>query len=173
MKFFLIQALFVFFLAVQASPMLSAPRLIIKLFEPDITSPNDSTVWCMGQTETVEWYILSSRQTVIITESLMIQGTLTMPPKISQIPLLSSWLIRITVRVLSVFRLSPPVLLTSATLHWLAASPLMLLAKSFSLLSGELNIVVPANIKPGRYQIIRESVLVKNLSWLSFYHLYL
>ena len=69
MNFFVV-ALFGFFLAVQASPLLFAPRAKLDVFVPVITSPSTSTVWCIGQSETVEWYVISSHQKVLITEKI-------------------------------------------------------------------------------------------------------
>jgi len=54
MNFFLV-TLFGFFLAVQASPLSFASRAAEDVFVPHINSPNGSTIWCIGQTETVEW----------------------------------------------------------------------------------------------------------------------
>jgi hypothetical protein len=104
MNFFVVTLFGFFFLAVQASPLF-APRATLNeldVWVPTITSPIESTVWRIGEKKTVTWYVLSLRQKVLITESLMIQGRPTMPQKLSQMALLSTW-IRIRVRVLSVF----------------------------------------------------------------------
>jgi len=43
------------FFAVQASPLLIAPRANLDVFDPTIISPISSTIWTIGQTETVLW----------------------------------------------------------------------------------------------------------------------
>ena len=113
MNFFI--TLFAFFLAVQASPSSFAPRADLDVFVPFIISPNSSTIWCIGYSETVEWYVISSRQKVLIIEIPMIQGGPTMLLTLLRMALLSGWITRIIVRVLSVFcRL---LLLKSATVQ--------------------------------------------------------
>jgi len=54
MNFFLV-TLFSLFLAIQASPLSFAPRAQLDVYDPTITSPNKSTTWCIGGTETVTW----------------------------------------------------------------------------------------------------------------------
>lgn len=59
MNFFVV-TLFALFIAVQASPFLVAPRAEADVYVPRVTSPNASTEWCIGEEQTVEWYVLSS-----------------------------------------------------------------------------------------------------------------
>ena len=118
---FFFATFFGFFLAVQASPWVAtrATRDVGGNFT--IITPNFYTTWYLGKSANVTWYVMSSRQKVLITESpTMIQG---MPPKklrtvtrILTTLLLSSCLRFITrkgVRVLSDFCRS--FLLTSIT----------------------------------------------------------
>lgn len=150
---FLLLTLFAFFFAVQASPLLFAPRTKLDVFTPNIITPNKSTTWCIGQTESVTWYVIPSSQKVLITEIPMIQGKLTMPPPISRTLLPYTWHTRIQVRVISVFCRS--LLLTFS--HFAVTSTWILLARDFDLLSGSQDVVVPTTITPGQYNIVGES----------------
>lgn len=155
MNFFLI-TLFGFFLAVQASPLF-VPRNKLDVWVPTITNPKQNTVWHIGASETVTWYVISSRQKVLIAESSMIQGTTAIPPKLSRMGLLSHCINQILVRVLSCF-----LSIIAPDIRYLAALPAVILAEFFNLRSGSQVVTVPDFIIPGEYQITRESVLVTN-----------